>query len=149
MKTKENFVKNEQESHMLPVSSSAKDDVNVGNNQLQNFVDVIIKAAFSKKAENITLMDLRKVTTMTDFFVICSGESGAQLKAICSAVRIQAKEINELPWHIEEDSDPDWILMDYVNVVVHIFKPETRAYYSLERLWEDADIKECLPEDYA
>lgn len=84
-------------------------------------------------------MDLRKVTPMTDFFVICSGESDVQVRAVADAVEegLEAKGLT--PWHREAGS-VNWILLDYVDVVLHVFHKTTRSFYSLERLWGDADI---------
>jgi ribosome-associated protein len=85
-------------------------------------------------------MDLRSVKdTVTDFFVICSGNSGTQLDAISKAIEEQVHKAAESPaWKVEGRSNGQWILMDYVNVVAHIFLSDTREYYGLEDLWGDA-----------
>ena len=101
----------------------------------------LVKAALSKKAENVMLFDLRKITTMADFFVICSGGSDAQVKAITDAVVEGAKKEKSDVYHIEGYESLTWVLVDLVDIVVHIFQPETRDYYQLERLWGDAEIE--------
>lgn len=98
--------------------------------------------ALSKKASDIKILDLRKITTITDFFVICSGSSNPQVKAISDSVIDGSKKLGERPWHKEGITHRNWVLLDFVNVVVHIFLPETRAFYGLEKLWGDAEISE-------
>jgi ribosome-associated protein len=101
----------------------------------------LVKSALSKKAENVLLFDLRKITTMTDFFVICSGGSDAQVKAIADAVIEGAKKENTDIYHVEGLESLTWVLIDFVDIVVHIFQPDVRDYYQLERLWGDAEIE--------
>ena len=115
---------------------------------LPPLVEAIVRGAFSKKARDVTVLALSNLTDIADYFVICSGDSSVQLKAIGEAIEAKTKEIGEKPWHIELPNEPSWVLMDYVNVVVHIFDPKTRLYYDLERLWGDAPAQVCLPEDY-
>ncbi len=110
-------------------------------------LDVIIRAAFDKKAEKVKLLDLRGLTSVADFFLICSGSSSAQRKAIRDVIRQETRKINESVWHVEEDTEPEWILMDFVDIVVHIFDPEKRLYYDLEHLWGDAPMRELKTED--
>lgn len=86
-------------------------------------------------------MDLRKITTMTDFFVICSGDSDTQVKAIADAVMEGMKAKGIQTWHIEGFMALHWVLLDYVDVVVHIFHKDTRNFYGLERLWGDAKFE--------
>lgn len=95
--------------------------------------------AHTKKAQDVLLMDLRKLTPMTDFFVICSGESDIQVKAISDAVEDGMIKKGVSAWHRESGS-PNWVLLDYVDVVFHIFHKNTRSYYNLEKLWGDARI---------
>lgn len=96
------------------------------------------KAADSKNGADIVVLDVNKLTTIADYFVICSGTSTPQLRAIADEVeRLLAAE-GEIPIHIEGYTDANWILMDYGAVVVHIFHQETREFYSLEHLWADA-----------
>ena len=99
------------------------------------------RAAAEKKAEDILVMDLRGISTFTDFFVLCSGSSEPQLKAIGSAVREFAREIALRPPR-NEDGFPasQWVAVDLAEVIVHIFHHERRAFYDLERLWKDAPL---------
>jgi len=101
----------------------------------------IIKFALGKKAEEVVLFDLRKITTMTDFFVICSGGSDVQVKAIADAVLDGCKEQKINVYSVEGLDGLSWVLIDLVDVVVHVFQRDTRRYYQLERLWGDAVIE--------
>lgn len=94
----------------------------------------------SKKATDIRVLDLRKLTAITDFFVICTGSSDTHVKAISDAVVDGSNKLGEKPWHREGTGGKSWVLLDYVDVVVHIFLNETRRFYSLEKLWGDAEI---------
>ncbi|MFN3705041.1 MAG: ribosome silencing factor [Thermoflexales bacterium] len=98
----------------------------------------IVAAAADKKAEDIVLLDLRGISTITDYFVVCSGLSERQLRSI--ADNIQGKVSAEFgdPRHIEGLEGSGWVLMDYGDVVVHIFLPSLRSYYNLEALWSKA-----------
>jgi ribosome-associated protein len=102
--------------------------------------------ALSKKAEDIKILDLRKITTIADFFVICTGNSEPQVKAIANEILEGAKKDGETVWHKEGTNMKSWILLDFVDVVVHVFLKDTRAFYSLEKLWGDADISEITDE---
>lgn len=99
-----------------------------------------------KKGSKILVMDLRKLTTVTDFFVICSVVSDTQVKAIAEFIKDETKRIDERAWHNEGISNLSWVLLDFVNVVVHIFLEDTRRFYNLEGLWADAEIKEVKDE---
>lgn len=101
----------------------------------------IAQFALTKKAQAVTIMDLRKVTDMADFFVVCSADSDVQVKAVADAVADGTDELGLSPWHREGLSQRQWILLDYVDVVVHIFHKETRKYYGIEKLWGDAKIE--------
>ncbi|MEO8447185.1 MAG: ribosome silencing factor [bacterium] len=100
--------------------------------------DIILQ----KKASNVVVMDLRELTTVTDFFVVCSVISDTQVKAITDFIREETKKINERAWHNEGYSSLSWVLLDFVNVVVHIFLEDTRKFYNLEGLWADAVVTE-------
>jgi ribosome-associated protein len=102
--------------------------------------NAIAKLAMTKKALDVVIMDLRSLTSMTDFFVVCSAESEAQLKAIADAVIEGTEKKGTAPWHKETGSQ-HWLLLDYSDVVLHIFHKHTRPYYNLEKLWGDAKIK--------
>ncbi|HDP98539.1 MAG TPA: ribosome silencing factor [bacterium] len=93
-----------------------------------------------KKAEQTIIMDMRAVTTITDYFVICSADSEAQVKAITDHISDQLKKQQINIWHTEGYESLNWVLLDLVDVVVHIFRPEIRSFYNLEGLWGDAEI---------
>jgi len=97
--------------------------------------------AREKKADAIYLLDLRQVTSMTDYFVICSGSSDMHVKAIVDHISRELKKERVRPLHTEGYSHLHWVLIDYYDVVVHVFQPETREYYGLERLWGDAGVE--------
>ena len=95
--------------------------------------------ALSRRARNAVVLDLRQLPSFTNFFVICSGISDTQVEGISDAVLDELEDNwNERPWHREGGRNADWVLLDYVDFVVHIFLEEKREYYNLERLWADA-----------
>lgn len=100
----------------------------------------IAELSIEKKAEDVIIMDLKEVTSVTDFFVICSGDSDIQIRAISDHIKDKLEQENIKIWHVEGYQSMNWILMDLVDVVVHIFKPEVREFYALEKLWGDAGI---------
>lgn len=102
----------------------------------------LARLALTKKAGDVKILDLRGITTITDFFVICTAYSDPQVKAIADAITEGAKKIGQSVWHKEGMSQRSWVLLDFVDVVVHIFLPETRNFYKLEKLWGDAEITE-------
>jgi ribosome-associated protein len=106
----------------------------------EHLADLVVKGMLEKKAVDIVVMDLREISNaITDFFVICSGNSDTQVDAIADSVEIEVKKvINALPWQREGRQQKEWVLLDYVDVVVHVFKKERRAFYQLEQLWGDA-----------
>ncbi|MDD4857746.1 MAG: ribosome silencing factor [Candidatus Krumholzibacteria bacterium] len=101
----------------------------------------IIKIAWEKKAEDIVLLDLKKVSSMTDYFLICSAGSGVQARVIAESILEGLDESKTLS-HVEGLEGAHWILIDCFGVVVHIFLPEVREFYGLERLWGDAPRQE-------
>ena len=111
---------------------------------IDELISVILKGIDDVKGDNIKLLDLREIeNTVCDYFIICSGNSNTQVNAISGAVqKTVSKELKDKPWHIEGTANAEWILMDYVNVVVHIFQKQVREYYDLESLWGDAKITE-------
>ena len=104
----------------------------------------ITKGMQEKKASDIVVMDLRKVkNAVADFFVLCSGSSDKQLDAIADSVDEEVyKTLKENPRYTEGKNNKEWILLDYIDVVVHIFRQDRRQYYALEKLWGDAEITE-------
>ena len=103
----------------------------------------VIKAIQDKKGENIISLDLRKIPeAVSDFFVICEASSSTQVKAISDYVEEQVKkECGENPYKQEGYQALHWVLIDYVNIVVHIMQPDTRKFYKLEDMWSDAVVK--------
>jgi ribosome-associated protein len=95
-------------------------------------------AADSKKASDILILDLRGLTYITDYFVICSGGNVTQVGAIAEGIDQSLAKAGIHPSHVEGETEASWVLMDYGDVVVHIFDEQTRAYYCLEKLWGDA-----------
>jgi ribosome-associated protein len=104
----------------------------------------IIHAIQQKKAENIVSLDLRKIPeAVTDFFVICQASSTTQVKAISDFIEVQLKkECDETPFRHEGQQASQWIIIDYVNVVVHVMHHEARKFYKLEEMWSDAPLTE-------
>lgn len=103
--------------------------------------------ALSKKAYDVLLLDVRKLTSTADFFIICSADSDTQVRAIADVVEKESADIGIRVWHAEGIQASTWIILDYVDVVVHVFHREARSFYNLERLWGDA--KMTLIEDSA
>jgi ribosome-associated protein len=97
-----------------------------------------VQAAASKKAEQLTVLDLRKAAGFTDFFVIATGANARQIRAIAEAVEESLATLKQKPSHTEGYERTEWILLDYFDFVVHVFSGETRAFYGLERLWGSA-----------
>ncbi len=108
----------------------------------KKLTELISEHIFSKKGYEVRILDLRKLTTIADFFVICSADSDTQVKAIADEVTEKLKEEGIKCWQKEGYNSLNWVLLDYVDVVVHIFKHESRLFYSLERLWGDAPTLE-------
>ena len=100
----------------------------------------ISELMLEKKAIDIIMIDVRKITTLTDFFVVCTSESEPQARAITDHINLTMKKEGTKSWHIEGYEHLDWVLVDYVNIVAHIFSKETREYYEFERLWADGVI---------
>ena len=112
-----------------------------------DLISVIIQGIEEVKGENIQLLDLRDIeNTVCDYFIICSGNSNTQVKAISGSIqKTVSKQIKDKPWHIEGENNAEWVLMDYVHVVVHVFQKQIRDYYDIESLWGDAKITEIKP----
>ena len=107
-------------------------------------ISLIVQAIEDIKGQNISLLDLRNIeNTVCDYFIICNGNSNTQVNAIASSVQKNvSKNIREKPYQIEGVENAEWILMDYVNVVVHVFQKHKREYYDIDNLWGDAKITE-------
>ena len=93
-----------------------------------------------KKALDVMLIDVRDITTLTDYFIICTSESEPQTRAIFNHIKDSLTTKNINPWKTEGYEYLQWVIMDYINFVIHIFNKETRSYYDFERLWGDANI---------
>ncbi len=98
--------------------------------------------ASQKKASDIILLDMRRVVSFTDYFLICSGETDIQIRAIADAIVGEMKKKKIKVWHVEGYEEAKWVLLDYWDVVIHIFHPEIRKFYQLEKLWADAEVLE-------
>ena len=107
-----------------------------------SLITEIIKGIEDVKGNNITILDLREIeNTVCDYFILCDGNSNTQVSAIAASVQKHvSKTLKEKPWHIEGESNAEWILMDYVNVAVHVFQKHIRDFYKLEELWGDGKI---------
>ncbi len=102
----------------------------------------IIKGIEEVKGNDIEILDLRSIdTAVCDYFIICNGTSNTQVNAIVNSIqKIVSKELKDKPWHVEGTDNAEWVLMDYVSIVVHVFQKEIREYYNIEGLWGDAKI---------
>ncbi|WP_406684530.1 ribosome silencing factor [Seonamhaeicola sp. MEBiC1930] len=103
-------------------------------------ISVIISGIEDVKGQEINILDLREIeNTVCDYFIICEGTSNTQVNAIVNSVQKKvSKELKDNPWHVEGEDNAEWVLMDYVNVVVHVFQKHVREYYDIESLWGDA-----------
>jgi ribosome-associated protein len=105
-------------------------------------ITLILKGIEDVKGQDINILDLREIeNTVCDYFVICNGTSNTQVNAIVNSVqKVVSKESKDKPWHVEGTENAEWVLMDYVNVVVHVFQKHIREYYDIESLWGDAKV---------
>jgi len=110
------------------------------NKSADHLIAVILEGIEDVKGQNINILDLRDIeNTVCDYFIICEGTSNTQVNAIVNSVQKKvSKQIKDKPWHIEGSENAEWVLMDYVNVVVHVFQKHKREYYDIESLWGDA-----------
>lgn len=113
---------------------------------LPNHVMTVVEAARAKKAVGLTVLDLRSGSAFADYFVICSGQTGRQVRAIVDAIEEALKKAGVRPSHIEGYEHAEWVLVDCFDFIVHVFTPQTRTFYSLERLWGEA-VEIHLPDD--
>ncbi|NRD24818.1 ribosome silencing factor [Winogradskyella litoriviva] len=107
---------------------------------VDQLITTIIGGIEEVKGKEITILDLREIeNTVCDYFIICEGTSNTQVNAIVNSIQKQvSKTLKDKPWHIEGTENSEWVLMDYVNVVVHVFQKHIREYYDIESLWGDA-----------
>lgn len=103
-------------------------------------ITTILEGIEDVKGKDIKILDLREIeNTVCDYFIICEGNSNTQVNAIVNAVQKKvSKTLKDHPWHVEGSDNAEWVLMDYVNVVVHVFQKHIRQYYDIEGLWGDA-----------
>ncbi len=104
------------------------------------------RAAIDKKAIDLVVLDVQGLSSVADYFLVCSGRSTPHVKTISDAIRDELKEEGSRPLHAEGQAESGWLLLDYGDVLMHVFLEDTRAYYALERLWGDAPL---LPVDGA
>ena len=111
-------------------------------NQTTKLVDIIVSGIQEKKGEDITIVDLSRIDgAITNYFVICQGNSPTQVEAIAGSVSDMVREqLHEKPSNVIGLGNDQWVAIDYTDVIVHIFQPETRGFYDLENLWEDANL---------
>ncbi len=110
----------------------------------EKLADLIVKGMQEKKATDILVMDLREIkNAVADFFIVCSGNSDKQLTAIADSIdEFVYKQAEEKVWHMEGKNNKEWMLLDYITVVAHIFRKDRREFYGLEKLWGDAKTTE-------
>lgn len=123
----------------------AKTDKRRKTTRLPNQVELAVHAAEDKKAEDLTVLDLRKASGFTDYFILVSGRNPRQVRAIADAVIDTLAAEGVKPAHVEGYDRSEWILLDYFDFIVHVFAPETRLFYGLERLWGNAERVELSP----
>jgi ribosome-associated protein len=109
---------------------------------IDQLITKIVEGIEEVKGQKIDILDLREIeNTVCDYFIICNGTSNTQVAAIVNSVqKIVSKSIQEKPWHVEGMENQEWVLMDYINIVVHVFQKQIRDFYDIESLWGDAKI---------
>jgi ribosome-associated protein len=109
---------------------------------VDELISFILEGIEEVKGNNINLLDLREIeNTVCDYFIICNGTSNTHVNAIVGSIqKTVSKNIKDKPWHVEGSDNSEWILMDYVNVVVHVFQKQVREFYDIEGLWGDAKV---------
>jgi ribosome-associated protein len=108
--------------------------------EAKELAQIAAELTLTKKAQDVLVLDLSGLSDVTNYFVVCSGESDTQVKAIADAVLDGARERGAKVWRKEGFENLQWVLLDFVDVVVHVFQPKIRAYYDIERLWGDAPM---------
>jgi ribosome-associated protein len=118
---------------------TTRETAGVNPKRLPTSIERAINAAADKKAEGVVVLDLRKAAGFTDYFLVCSGGNPRQIRAIADAITEALANTGEKPAHVEGYDRAEWILLDFFDFVVHIFAPDTRVFYGLERLWGNAE----------
>ena len=108
-------------------------------------VQIAVEAALEKKAEEVEVLDLRALSGITDFFLICQGNSRRQVQAIADEIQTRLRQDRVRPDHLEGEREAEWVLIDYLDFVVHVFTAERRSFYGLEKIWSDAPRVELTP----
>ncbi|MDG5768168.1 ribosome silencing factor [Balneolales bacterium ANBcel1] len=123
------------------MTETSQPDVETETTTFPQLVSLINEALLERKAEQLVVLDVSEITTLADYFIICSGGSDTHIKALADNVSESIKEsTGEHVWRREGLESKKWVVLDYVNVVVHVFNHETRSYYALENMWSDAKI---------
>lgn len=124
--------------------SGKKGGKSLGKQQSASVLDAVVDGMLDKKAKNIMLIDLRELENrVCDYFVICDADSTTHVDAIADSVEdVVKKKTNEKPYHTEGHQNSEWIIIDYIDVVAHVFLREKREYYNLEALWADGEVKQ-------
>jgi len=120
-------------------TSTRKSPDSARSRKLTGEIAKAVKAALDKKAIDVVVLDLRHTPAFTDFFLLCSGQNTRQVHAIADAVEDSLRSAKIRPNHVEGYDRGEWVLMDFFSFIVHVFTPQTREFYSLERLWGDAE----------
>ena len=112
------------------------------NKETDQLITEIVRGIEEIKGQDIEILDLREIeNTVCDYFVICNGTSNTQVNAIVNSVqKLVSKTLREKPWHVEGSNNAEWVLLDYVDVVVHVFQKQIREFYNIEGLWGDARL---------
>lgn len=110
------------------------------NSNVDQLITTILAGIEDVKGKEITILDLREIeNTVCDYFIVCEGTSNTQVNAIVNSIQKKvSKELKDSPWHVEGVDNAEWVLIDYVNIVVHVFQKHIRQYYDIESLWGDA-----------
>ncbi|QLG44280.1 ribosome silencing factor [Costertonia aggregata] len=113
-----------------------------GKASADELIALILQGIEDVKGQDINILDLREIeNTVCDYFIICNGTSNTQVNAIVNSIqKIVSKTIKDKPWHVEGSENAEWVLLDYVNVVVHVFQKQVRDFYDIEGLWGDAKV---------
>ena len=129
-----------------PRAASKKRPLDGARGRLTGDIAKAVQAALDKKALDVVVLDLRHTPAFTDFFLLCSGQNTRQVQAIADAIEETLRAARVRPSHVEGYDRAEWILMDFFTFIVHVFSPQTRQFYSLERLWGDAERIEVSDE---
>lgn len=119
-----------------------------GESAVPESLGLLVEAVRSKKAEDVVVLDLRGLTDVADFFLICTAAADTHARAILDSAREALRPLKRRPWHVEGEDSLSWVLVDFVDTVVHVFQEDARRFYALEEMWGDAR-RVPIPEDVA